>query len=419
MEKKFYKVVTLGCRTNQYESQAWKDQLLKMGWEEAFNKKADLCIVNTCTVTESADQKSVYQINKLIRENPGSEVYITGCLAERARDELSNIKGVTGVVSNLEKEDLLRYALPTEKNLPEFSIENFTAHTRAFVKVQDGCNSYCSYCVIPFVRGRSRSRPLDSVLKEIKDLVAGGFKEIVLTGINIGDYDGGDGSVRLAELVKAADEVEGVERLRISSIDPDEVDDELLDIVIGGKSTCHSMHVVLQSGSTFILDRMRRKYTKEEFFACINRCKEASPDFTFTTDIIVGFPGERECDFQDTIDVVNEVRFAKVHMFPYSRRPKTRASRFTDEVSKEIIKKRKEILLRRAEQVSFDLRQEYIGRRMKVLLESPLEDDPSILTGHTENFLSVQVKGEGYRQNQIVEVLLTENHPDGLRGAVL
>ncbi len=413
--------MTLGCRTNQYESQAYIDQLLSMGYVRAEeSEEADLCIVNTCTVTETADTSSKQVIRQLVKKNPNTQVVVTGCAAEKNPEAFQNMPGVLRVVSNKEKENLLPLAFP-EESWPEFMIKNFEAHTRAFVKIQDGCNSYCTYCIIPYVRGRSRSRKVESIVEEVKTLIANGFKEIVLTGINIGDFDGapeeGEAPTRLADLVKIIDNVEGVERLRISSIDPDEVDDDLMNAVINGRSTCHSLHIVLQSGSNVILKRMNRKYTSQMFSQAIEKMKSASKDFTFTTDVIVGFPGETEEDFTDTLALMDQVRFAKVHMFPYSKREKTRAALYPNQVPQEIIQVRKRKVLEMAEQTSFLLRQEYVGRKMKVLLESPEKEGKTFL-GHTENFLPVFVEGQNLVSNQIVSVELVENTPHGLKGIV-
>jgi threonylcarbamoyladenosine tRNA methylthiotransferase MtaB len=413
MNKKF-KVVTLGCRTNQYESQGYSDQLKKLGFSlAAEDEEAELCIVNTCTVTESADKSSKAKIRQLLRDNPGSKVAVTGCLVETSEDirtELSSM-GVS-LIRNSEKEDLVRQLFPDVENLPEFQIERFDAHTRAFVKVQDGCNSFCTYCIIPYVRGRSRSRTIAEILQEIHTLIANGYKEVVLTGINIGDFDGGGGK-RLVDLVKEVDQIEGLERIRISSIDPDEIDEELADAVLNGKKTCHSMHVVLQSGSNVVLKRMNRKYTRQMFFDCVEKLRKADPDFTFTTDIIVGFPGESERDYAETVDAVERVQFAKVHMFPYSDRPRTKASLYPNKVPADVIKERKTHLLHLAEKTAFQLRDRFIGRRMKVLLE---QEEGEYFAGHTENFLKVLVPKEGKRSNQIIEAHLIENTPEGLVG---
>lgn len=411
--KKKFKISTLGCRTNQYESAAYAKQLKEMGYVEAERGEiADLCIVNSCTVTEGADRSSRHQIRQLCRAHPEAKIIVTGCLADRLPDELASMPEVSTVVPNKNKENLLSQVFP-EEELPEFAIDHFGGHTRAFVKVQDGCNSFCTYCIIPYVRGRSRSRDVDSILREVEKLIASGYKEIVITGVNVGDFDGG---IALAELVREIDQTKGLERLRISSIDPDEVDDALLDAVITGKTTCHSMHIVLQSGSNAILKKMNRKYTRQMFLNAINKCRSASKDFTFTTDIIVGFPGETEADFEDTLEMMRQIQFAKVHMFPYSARPRTRAALYTNQIPQKIIHERKQRVLRLSEQISYNLRENFVGRTMPVLLES---QDGEMFSGHTENFLEVFVPVEGLTSNQIVGVQLTENTPKGLIGCVL
>lgn len=412
-QKKF-KIATLGCRTNQYESQAYAKQLREMGFSEASDReKADLCIVNTCTVTEGADRSSRYQIRHLSKAHPNAKVIVTGCLADRLPKELASMEEVYAVVANKEKEHLLAHVYPAEEKLPEFSIDQFGGHTRAFVKVQDGCNSFCTYCILPYVRGRSRSREIQAILHEIKTLIQNGYKEIVITGINVGDFNGGGKT--LAELVCEVDQIKGLQRLRISSIDPDEVDEALLDAVIHGRTTCHSMHIVLQSGSNAILKRMNRKYTRQMFLQTIERCKKASKDFTFTTDIIVGFPGETEEDFQETLDVMQEVKFAKVHMFPYSVRQRTKAALYPNHVSPKIMQARKQRVLRLSEQIAWELREEFVGRKMPVLLEGKEGD---MFSGHTENFLGVFVPAKGNASNQIVDVTLLKNTPKGLLGCV-
>lgn len=405
---KKFKIVTLGCRTNQYESQGYTDQLRQMGYTPALDgEKADLCIVNTCTVTEGADSSSRHQIRSLLREHPDAKIAVTGCMVESAPEVLHQL-GVQ-VVPNQEKERLIEHLFPEEENLPEFNIQTFDAHTRAFVKVQDGCNSFCTYCIIPYVRGRSRSRPIDEVVTEVRGLVEGGYKEVVITGINVGDFDGGG---RLADLVRAVDAVPGLHRLRISSIDPDEVDEDLSDAILHGKTTCPSMHIVLQAGSNVVLKRMNRKYTRQIFIDTVEKMVKKNPDFTFTTDVIVGFPGETESDFEETLELVEKVKFAKVHMFPYSPRKKTRAALYPNRVLPEVMKERKQRLLRLAEKTGFELRERFIGRKMEVLLEN--ETKPGFLSGHTANFLRVWVPAGTHKPNELLEVTLARNEPDGL-----
>lgn len=397
--------------------------MLQMGYTPAADgETADLCIVNTCTVTESADSSSRHEIRQLAKNNPHARVVVTGCSVERQPEKIRAIAGVTDLVPNADKESLLNHIFP-DQEIPEFSIRNFEAHTRAFVKVQDGCNSFCTYCIIPYVRGRSRSRGMAEIRAEVENLIASGFKEVVLTGINIGDFDGnkpqGESPDRLADLIREIDRVEGLKRLRVSSIDPDEVDDDLIDAIINGKTTCPSMHIVLQSGSNVILKKMNRKYTRQIFNDTVQRLRQAHPDFTFTTDVIVGFPGETAADFAETLDVMRETRFAKVHMFPYSPRPRTRAALYPNRVPPELIKERKQEVLRLSEEIAFLLRQDYVGRTMSVLTETDRDPVTGMISGHTENFLNVLIDGKGIASNQLVEVKLMENTPSGLIGRVV
>jgi threonylcarbamoyladenosine tRNA methylthiotransferase MtaB len=405
MTNKKFKVVTLGCRTNQYEAEAFRSQLELAGYVAAGeNEAADLCIVNTCTVTASADSHSRHAIRDLVRHNPGAKIAVTGCLAE----SLPSIEGVTHIVPNAQKESLLKLVEP-EEEFPEFAINSFEGHTRAFVKVQDGCNSYCTYCIIPYVRGRSRSRPIAEIVREVETLIQSGYKEIVLTGINIGDFEG-EGGEKLADLVRIVDKIPGVERLRVSSIDPDEVDDNLTDAIIQGRATCPSMHIVLQSGSNVTLKRMNRKYTRQIFLQTVERLKKARPGFTFTTDVIVGFPGETEADFEETLQVIKETKFAKVHMFPYSPRKRTRAALYPNQIAPHVIQERKQRVLRLAEEVAYNLRGEFVGQTLSVLRENGG-------MGHTDNFLPVvNLSGP---PNTLVKVELTENTPEGLLGHVI
>ncbi len=404
---KKFTVATLGCRTNQYESQAYADQLKTLGFVQAKEgETADLCIVNTCTVTHAADSSSRSQIRQLLREHPGAQVAVTGCMAESSPQEILSLGDGIQIISNKDKEQLVGILFPEQADLPEFNIKAFDDRTRAFVKVQDGCNSFCTYCIIPYVRGRSRSRQIGEIVDEVRGLAAGGYKEVVITGINVGDFDGGG---RLADLVRAVDRVEGIERIRISSIDPDEIDDDLADAVLNGRACCPSMHIVLQAGSNVVLKRMNRKYSRQIFLQTVEKLLAKNPHFTVTTDIIVGFPGESDADFADTLDVVRQVKFAKVHMFPYSPRKRTRAALYPNQVPADVIRQRKGELMRLAEQMAFELRNRFVGRKMKVLVEQGQH-------GHTDNFLPVTIEEGQCSPNDIVECILNENRPDGLVG---
>lgn len=393
MEKKRFTIHTLGCRTNQYESQAFRNQLQTMGYEAASEgDRADLCVVNTCTVTEAAHKQSIQDVKKMVKS--GARVLVTGCAAEKSPEQFTGAE----VVSNKEKERLLSRVFP-EETLPEFKIETFEAHTRAFVKVQDGCNAFCSYCIIPYVRGRSRSRSIEEIVREVEGLVDRGYQEVVLTGINIGDF-----VPSLAELVRAVDKVRGLKRLRLSSIYADEVDEELQEAILEGANTCSSLHLVVQSGSNVVLKRMNRSYTRQIYQNTVERILAACPDFTFTTDILVGFPGETEEDHQETLALMREVEFAKVHMFPYSVRERTRAALFPNKVPPDVLNRRKAEVQKLAEETAFLLRDRYVGREMTILTEN--SDG-----GHTENFLPVIFAGE---PNKLVTVKTVANTPKGL-----
>ncbi len=409
---KTFKIATLGCRTNQYESQGYADQLRALGYRAAAeDEKADLCIVNTCTVTKSADGSSRRSIRQLLRDHPDATVAVTGCMAEKETKTLLGLSDRLQVIPNARKEQLIEELFPNQENLPEFRIETFDGHTRAFVKVQDGCNSFCTYCIIPYVRGRSRSRLISEIVLEVQGLIANGYKEVVLTGINVGDFDGGG---KLADLVRAVDALVGLKRLRISSIDPDEVDENLASAVLEGRHTCPSMHIVLQAGSNVTLKRMNRKYTRQIFMETVEKMTRRQSDFTVTTDIIVGFPGETDADFEETLDLVRQVQFAKIHVFPYSPRERTRAALYPNQIPPDVIHARKQELLRLGESAAFKLRERFVGRSMSVLLEES-EKTPC---GHTANFLNVLIPDTDAPPNAIVECKLVENTPEGLKGTV-
>ncbi|MEI6242878.1 MAG: tRNA (N(6)-L-threonylcarbamoyladenosine(37)-C(2))-methylthiotransferase MtaB [Chlamydiota bacterium] len=398
--KKFI-IITLGCRTNQYESQAYRDQLLNSGFEEGKEKdEISFCIVNSCSVTENAENSSLYEIRQLIKKYPQAKIFVTGCLVEKDRI-FPSMERVT-FVSNSEKENLISLVTNHEK-LP-FSIQRFHGHSRAFVKIQDGCNQFCSYCIVPFTRGTSRSRPIKDILEEVKVLVKNGYKEIVLTGIHIGDYP------ELSSLLCELAAISGLERIRLSSLDPNTLQDPLLSTILSTRMIMPNLHLSLQSGSNQILRIMNRRYTTEIFEEKVRYLVEKNPDFTITTDVIVGFPGETEEDFLETLQFCQKIQFAKVHIFPYSKRKKTKAASFPNQVPCGVVKERKKKLNALVEQGAFSLRNRYLGRKMKVLVE---ENE----MGHTENFLPVII-GKNDEAGRIVEVQLIKNIDKGLVGEI-
>ena len=408
MKKKF-KLHTFGCRTNRYESQAIIDQMQEIGYE-LVDIDPDIHIVNTCFVTKKAGKTALIRVKQLLASSFNSKIFITGC-ASSLFEDMNSSRIV--VVSNSEKEKLISYIWTYEKiKIPSFRIKNFIGQTRAFIKIQDGCNNFCSYCIVPFVRGRSYSRPIKDIYEEVKEIVESGFKEIVLTGINIGDYR--DNEKRLSDLIIEFYKIKGLERIRLSSIDPYQIDEKLKRVILQSKKVCPSLHISLQSGSDRILKKMNRKYSTEDFLEIVSYFKSKNENFTFTTDIIAGFPSETEDDFKKSLKIIEEVKFAKVHIFPYSKRKGTLADKFSEVIPEKIINKRKKILLNFAEKTALDLRKKYIGKKMKVLLENKSNDN--FFSGHSDNFLNIKVKNDNFCKNDLIEVEIIKNTPDGLIG---
>lgn len=400
--KKTFKIHNFGCRTNKYESQAYSDQLEDMGLiAEEDDSLVDIHIVNTCSVTQSAEKEAILKVKDLRKKS--GEIYLTGCASNIFKDDFKELI----VIPNSEKEELVKKIFP-QSDL-SFNVKNFS-QTRAFIKIQDGCDNFCSYCIIPLARGRSRSRKIEDILEEIKALVKKGFKEVVITGINVGDFR--DGNYSLSDLVQEVDKINGLERIRISSIHPDQVDEKLQKAIIFGSKLCPSMHISLQSGSDEVLKKMNRKYKIQDFLNLAASLKRKN-NFTFTTDIIVGFPEETEEDFEKSLRLVEMMEFAKVHVFPYSKRPNTKAAGLS-QISPSVINERKKRLLQVTEKKAFDLRQKYLGQKVKVLLEE--KQDEKYIFGHSDNFLPIKVINENFSKNDLIEVVLFENTNNNLIG---
>lgn len=408
MNKKF-NIITLGCKTNQYESEAFSKQFKDMGFEKAKkNEFADLYLINTCAVTNKASISSKKIIKKILKDNPNSKIYVTGCVLEYEKDEILSYSDKIELIKNDEKESFF-------KDKSKFNITEFEGRTRAFVKIQDGCDNFCSYCIVPFTRKRSRSRDYLSIIEEVKALVKNGYKEIVLTGIDIGDYKYNE--YDLSYLIKDIDKVEGLKIIRISSIDPDDITDDLIFALKSSDKVARHMHLSLQSGSDEILKKMRRKYTIDEFYKAVEKLKSISNDFAISTDIIVGFPFETDKDFQNTKKVVENVKFSKVHIFSYSVRQNTLAATWKDNfVKKEVILKRKQELEEVSKKEAYKFRQKFIKSKMKVLLENNYDLSRKYIYGHTDNFLLVKVLNEGFTSNNELLVDIEDNTQECLVG---
>lgn len=402
-----YVVRTLGCKVNQYESQRLVEQLEAIGWRQCTNGDgAALCVVNTCTVTEEADAKSRQALRRLRREHPRAVVVATGCYAERDRAAFEAIEGVDRVLDNAEKErlvEVLGLAAPCGARVPS-GISRFAGHARAFVKVQDGCDRRCSYCIIPHVRGRSRSRPMAAVLDEARALVRNGYPELVLTGVHLGDYaDEGPG---LPELIGALDGVEGLMRVRLSSIEPEEVTAALVNTIAASRTACPHLHVPLQSGSNAVLVRMNRRSTREAYLATVEQAAAAIPDLSISTDLMVGFPGETEAEFAASLDAIERVGFSKVHVFPFSPRAGTEAAARTDFVERAVVKERLARVADVAEAAARRQRERFVGRVVGVLVEGRTKDG-RFAHGFTPNYLKTLVEDAALEPGTAAAVRIT------------
>ena len=349
---KFY-IYTLGCKVNTYESNVMRDNLLNEGFVETDDKKdADIYIINTCTVTNTSDNKSLKIIRQFIRENKNSVIVVTGCMSQIRYDVLSKIKDINIIIGNSGKNDIVRYIkehMNTKKQIVDIKdlnnvdfesmkLNNFK-QTRAFVKIQDGCENFCSYCIIPYSRGKIRSKQPNIVLNEIENLVKNGHKEIVLTGIHTGHYGAEFNNYNFSNLLTDILKIRDLERLRISSIEMNEITEEVINLFNNKKLVDH-LHIPLQSGSNKILKDMNRKYNKEQFIKKIEQIRVIRPNISITTDLIVGFPGETDELFKETIDTIEKIKFSKIHVFPYSRRSGTVADKLPNPLDEKIKKDR-------------------------------------------------------------------------------
>ena len=410
-------IYTLGCKVNSYESEYVAKLFEENGYTISdFNDICDIYIINTCTVTNQSDVKSRKIIREAIRRNPEACVVAMGCFVESNRDKLP--EGIDVIIGNKDKSKIVELVEKyLEEKVPvnvladdlglefeDMEIKSFGDKTRAFVKIQDGCENYCTYCIIPSVRGKCRSKKLDTVIKEITDLVNNGYKEIVLTGIHTGHY-GFDLNVSFADLLKEIVKIPNLYRLRISSIETTELNDEVLDVLRNSNIICNHLHVPLQAGSNEILKLMNRKYDMDYFINKINEIRSIRPDIAISTDIIVGFPGETEELFKQTLDNSKKIEFSKIHVFPYSMRNNTPAAKMKNQVDGNIKKDRVKRLIDLSEELEKEYMEKFIGKEVEVLIERNIDGDS---IGHTSNFLLVKIPNSGYDKEEIVNVKITD-----------
>ena len=392
-----FKIYTLGCKVNTYESNVIEEQLQKEGFKLVNqNEHADVIIVNTCTVTNTADNKSKKIIHRA--KNEGSIVVAVGCMIQNKKeDDSADI--LIGNVGKSSIADYIReYVQNKEKIIDikdvmdtcfeEMKLDNFNK-TRAFVKIQDGCNNFCSYCIIPYTRGNVRSKKREDVLTEIIELIKKGHKEIVLTGIHTGHYGEDNDNYKFSDLLLDILKIEGLERLRISSIEITELDDKFLKVLENNKVLVDHMHIPLQSGSDKILKLMNRKYDIKYFKDKINAIRNIRPDISITTDLIVGFPNETEEDFNETIKNIKQINFSKIHVFPYSRRKGTIADEMENQIKEEVKKARVKKIMELSNELEKEYMEKFIGRNLEFIPEIKKEN---YLIGHTGNYIMVKVE---------------------------
>ena len=410
-----FQIYTLGCKVNTYESNVMRDALLNKGYfEVGLKEKADITIINTCTVTNTADSKSMKVIRQAIRRNENAIIVVCGCLVQNKKEEVSKIDGVDIVIGNINKSKIVDYIekYSEEKkqevdvrnimdtNFEPMMLNNFNK-TRAFVKIQDGCNNFCSYCIIPYTRGNVRSKDKQSVLKEIQLLVDEGHKEVVLTGIHTGNYGAEFADYKFADLLKDIVKIDKLERLRISSIEITEINDDVMEVIKENNILVDHMHIPLQSGSDAVLKRMNRKYDKEYFINKIKKLRKIRPNISITTDVIVGFPGETKEEFEETIETIKKIEFTKLHVFPYSKREGTKAAIMDGQVDENIKKKRVKILLQLSKELEYNYMEKFIGKKVIFIPEMAKEE---YIIGHTGNFLNVKYRGNKNDLNKDIEV---------------
>ena len=409
---------TLGCRLNQYETDALVTDFDKAGYQLVnFDESPDVVVVNTCTVTNQSDQKSRTVISQAARKNKNAVVVVTGCMANNFKEKLESQDNITFVVENNRKSSVLALVdahfsgeILHPNQLPQdvFRYEPVqkSLHTRSAVKIQDGCDNFCTFCIIPMVRGRAVSRPVEEVLESVRKTLENGFKEIVITGVNIGRYE--DGEARFEDLLAKVLEVPGDFRVRISSLEPDGFGDRFVELFSHPKLMPH-LHLCLQSGSEKTLLRMRRMYDVEQFRKTIHQFRTVYPDFNFTTDIIVGFPGEAEDEFQQTIDAVKEFNFSHVHTFKYSIRKGTRAERLENHIPEKVKNERSLKVRELSEENKKQFLSSFIGKTQEVLVEKITQ---GVANGYGQHYIPVRFKASGAQKNSVHSINLSE-----IRGA--
>ena len=404
-----FNIITLGCKVNSYESNFMKEALVKNGFSFCnLNEKCDILILNTCTVTDTSDKKSLKEVRRLKRENPNAILVVCGCSVQNDKTKYDNL-GINILMGNINKSNIVgiiekylddntpvEYVAKT-RDLPFENMEvDISDHTRAYIKIEDGCDNFCSYCIIPFVRGKKRSKDFSLVLREVQHLANNGYKEIVLTGIDTGGYE--SNGKDLTDLIHEMSKINGIERIRQSSIEITQINEKFINELKNNNKICDHIHIPLQSGSDSILKLMNRKYDLKYFFDKIDMIRSVRPDISITTDVIVGFPGETEEMFLETMETCKKINFSKIHAFPYSERKGTKASMMDGKVPESVKHERVKKLLELSDSLEKSYYDKFKGKNKDVLIEEVNEFGSK---GHTSNYLMVHTneklqKGEIY-----------------------
>lgn len=418
---------TLGCKVNHYETEAIWQLFKDANYERVeFETNADVFVINTCTVTNTGDKKSRQIIRRAIRQNPDAVVCVTGCYAQTSSAEIMEIPGVDIVVGTQDRHKLLDYIqqfqderqpingvgnIMKNRTYEELEVPYFTDRTRASLKIQEGCNNFCTFCIIPWARGLMRSRDPEKVVEQATQLVNSGYKEIVLTGIHTGGYGQDLKNYNLAQLLRDLDTIEGLERIRISSIEASQLTDEVIDVIGNSNKVVRHLHIPLQSGSDDVLKRMRRKYTMSHFSERLTKLHQALPDLAVTSDVIVGFPGESEDEFQETYDFIVNHHFSELHVFPYSPRIGTPAARMDNQIDEETKNVRVHKLISLSNQLAKEYASKFEDEVLEVIPEE-MGEEPHTLVGYADNYMKVRFEGDDSLIGQIVKVKIVKaNYP--------
>ena len=433
-----FRITTLGCKVNQCESDVIAEQLTSCDWSLALeNESSEICIINTCTVTQKASMQSRQAVRQAIRRNPSARIVVTGCYAQTEPEAIEKILGVDDIIGNADKHlicEMIRRNTNTALDQPltickdmqpeidsEFLPDGVAdGRTRPFLKIQDGCNAFCTYCVVPSARGPSNRMPVENVLAGSQAFSNNGYREIVLTGIHLGHY-GNDliPQTCLSELLNRIDQLNLIPRVRLSSIEPLELADAIINLVAGSNRFCRHFHIPLQSGDDGILQKMKRPYTAKDFRELVTKIHDQLPDAAIGVDTLIGFPGETEAAFENTYALVKQLPVSYLHVFPFSSRPGTVAAKYPNKISAEVVKDRCERMRLLGNSKRADFYAQFIGQKMNVLVETTRHRPTGLLKGLTSNYIPILMDAHDGYQNKLVAVRAQEVMGDALWGTIL